>query len=94
MDMAGQTRIESTRSEMVITMRNVTTSSSTLMASAKSVAADPKSGQAKNNLTAAAMGVTESINDLINVYTSASPGQNECDNAVRAIQVNTALTYK
>jgi len=69
-------------------MRNVTTSSSTLMASAKSVAADPKSGQAKNNLTAAAMGVTESINDLINVYTSASPGQNECDNAVRAIQAS------
>ena len=88
MDMAGQTGVESVRSEMVITMRNVTSTSSTLMSSAKSVAADPNSGQAKNNLTAAAMGVTESINDLINVYTSASPGQNECDNAVRAIQVS------
>ena len=31
-------------------------------------------------------GVTESINNLINVYTSAAPGQNECDNAIRAIQ--------
>ena len=31
-------------------------------------------------------GVTESINNLINVYTSAAPGQKECDNAVRAIQ--------
>ena len=27
-----------------------------------------------------------SINDLINIYTSAAPGQKECDNAVRAIQ--------
>ena len=86
MDMAGQTKVSQTRSEMVITMKNVTTSSSTLLSSAKSVAADPQGGQAKNNLAAAARGVTESINDLINVYTSASPGQNECDNAVRAIQ--------
>ncbi len=31
-------------------------------------------------------GVTESINNLINVYTSAAPGQTECDNAIRAIQ--------
>lgn len=30
--------------------------------------------------------MTRSINDLINVYTSAAPGQNECDNAIRAIQ--------
>ena len=31
-------------------------------------------------------GVTESINDMINVYTSVAPGQKECDNAIRAIQ--------
>ena len=31
-------------------------------------------------------GLTESLNNLINVYTSAAPGQTECDNAIRAIQ--------
>merc|ERR1711963_105914 len=71
---------------MVTTMRNVTSSSSTFLNFAKTVSIDPTAPQAKNNLTAAARGVTESINNLINVYTSAAPGQNECDNAIRAIQ--------
>eukprot|EP00091_Calanus_sinicus_P014499 TRINITY_DN32062_c0_g1_i1.p1 TRINITY_DN32062_c0_g1~~TRINITY_DN32062_c0_g1_i1.p1 ORF type:complete len:134 (-),score=28.65 TRINITY_DN32062_c0_g1_i1:188-589(-) len=71
---------------MASTMMNVTTVSSTFLSSAKSVAADPSAPNAKNNLATAARGVTESINNLINVYTSAAPGQKECDSAIRAIQ--------
>ena len=86
MDMAGQTKVSDTRTSMVSTMKSVTSSSSTFLSSAKTVAADPSAPNARNNLATAARGVTESINDLINVYTSAAPGQKECDNAVRAIQ--------
>lgn len=32
--------------------------------------------------------VTESINQLINVCTVSAPGQKECDNALRQIQVS------
>ena len=54
MDMAGQTRVEETRVEMVSTMKNVTMSSSTFLSSAKTVAVDPSAPQAKNNLANAA----------------------------------------
>ena len=86
MDMAGQTTSQETRATMMTTMRSVTTSSQTFLSSAKTVAADSSAPNARNNLASAARGVTESINDLINVYTSAAPGQKECDSAVRAIQ--------
>jgi len=86
MDMAGQTSTSETKTHMVSTMMNVTSVSSTFLSSAKSVAADPSAPNAKNNLATAARGVTESINNLINVYTSAAPGQKECDSAIRAIQ--------
>merc|ERR1719471_895893 len=86
MDMAGQTSVGETKTNMVSTMMNVTTVSSTFLSSAKSVAIDPSAPNAKNNLSTAARGVTEAINNLINVYTSAAPGQKECDNAIRAIQ--------
>merc|ERR1719422_2797016 len=86
MDMAGQTSVGETKTNMVSTMMNVTTVSSTFLSSAKSVAIDPSAPNAKNNLSTAARGVTEAINNLINVYTSGAPGQNECDSAIRAIQ--------
>ena len=86
MDMAGQTGTSQTKTQMVSTMMNVTSVSSTFLSSAKTVAADPTAPNAKNNLASAARGVTEAINNLINVYTSAAPGQNECDSAIRAIQ--------
>merc|ERR1719193_2518948 len=86
MDMAGQQSTAETKTQMVSTMMNVTTVSSTFLSSAKSVAANPTAPNAKNNLATAARGVTESINNLINVYTSAAPGQKECDSAIRAIQ--------
>jgi len=86
MDMAGQTSMGETKTQMVSTMMSVTSVSSTFLSSAKSVAIDPKAPNAKNNLATAARGVTEAINNLINVYTSAAPGQKECDSAIRAIQ--------
>merc|ERR1719193_2036756 len=94
MDMAGQTANNAqngqqrpeTKTQMVSTMMNVTHMSSSFLSSARTVAADPSAPNAKNNLSTAARGVTDAINDLINVYTSAAPGQNECDSAIRAIQ--------
>ncbi|XP_076679087.1 talin_middle and talin-RS domain-containing protein rhea isoform X2 [Andrena cerasifolii] len=85
MEMAGQTTIE-TRGQMVVSLKNVSMTSSKLLVTAKSVAADPSAPNAKNQLSAAARAVTDSINYLVDVCTSAAPGQNECDNAIRNIQ--------
>ncbi len=54
MDMAGQTRTVDARKNMVVTMKNVTSSSSTFLSSAKTVAADPSAPSAKSNLANAA----------------------------------------
>ncbi|XP_012276723.1 talin-1 isoform X2 [Orussus abietinus] len=86
MEMAGQTSVETTRTQMVVSLKNVSMTSSKLLVTAKSVAADPNAPNAKNQLSAAARAVTDSINYLIDVCTSAAPGQNECDNAIRNIQ--------
>ncbi|KZC14531.1 Talin-1 [Dufourea novaeangliae] len=85
MEMAGQTTIE-TRTQMVVSLKNVSMTSSKLLVTAKFVAADPGAPNAKNQLSAAARAVTDSINYLVDVCTSAAPGQNECDNAIRNIQ--------
>ncbi|XP_014474910.1 PREDICTED: talin-1 isoform X3 [Dinoponera quadriceps] len=85
MEMAGQTAVE-TRSQVVVSLKNVSMTSGKLLVAAKSVAADPTAPNAKNQLSAAARAVTDSINYLVDVCTSAAPGQNECDNAIRNIQ--------
>lgn len=61
--------------------------SSKLLLAAKSVSADPNAPNTKNLLSQAARAVTESINQLINVCTVSAPGQKECDNALRQIQM-------
>ena len=61
--------------------------SSKLMVAAKSVSADPNAPNARNLLAQAARAVTESINNLFDICTQAAPGQKECDNALRQIQV-------
>ncbi|KAF5290986.1 hypothetical protein FQA39_LY14517 [Lamprigera yunnana] len=86
MEMAGQTKDTNVRGKMVHSIRNVSTVSSTLLTTAKSVSADPNLPNGKNQLAAAARAVTDSINHLLDVYTSATPGQTECDNAIRNIQ--------
>ncbi|XP_039305998.1 talin-1 isoform X2 [Solenopsis invicta] len=85
MEMASQTTIE-TRTQVVVSLKNVSMTSSKLLMTAKSIAADPTAPNAKNQLSAAARAVTDSINYLVDVCTSAAPGQNECDNAIRNIQ--------
>ncbi|KDR19212.1 Talin-1 [Zootermopsis nevadensis] len=86
MEMAGQTRDKEVQGQMVVSLKNVSLVSSKLLVTAKSVAANPSAPNAKNQLAAAARMVTESINYLIDVCTSAAPGQKECDNAIRKIQ--------
>ena len=36
--------------------------------------------------------VTDSINELLNVCTSYGPGQRECDNALRKIEVGKVIS--
>jgi len=86
MEMAGSTKDREVQSNMVVSLKSVSMTSSKLLVSAKAVASDPNAPNAKNQLASAARAVTDSINSLINVCTSAAPGQKECDGAVRAIQ--------
>ncbi|XP_072378613.1 talin-1 isoform X3 [Diabrotica undecimpunctata] len=86
MEMAGQTPDVSVRGEMVHSLKTVSTSSSTLLTTAKALSADPNLPNGKNQLAAAARAVTDSINHLVNVCTSAAPGQNECDNSIRQMK--------
>lgn len=86
MEMAGTTQDRGVQGQIVISLKSVSMSSSKLLVSAKTVSADPNAPNAKNQLATAARAVTDSINNLINICTSAAPGQKECDNAVRAIQ--------
>ncbi|CAH1114601.1 unnamed protein product [Psylliodes chrysocephalus] len=85
-EMAGQTVDASVRGEMVHSLKTVSMTSSTLLTTAKALSADPNLPNGKNQLAAAARAVTDSINHLVNVCTSAAPGQNECDNAIRQIK--------
>ncbi|XP_046684218.1 talin-1 isoform X2 [Homalodisca vitripennis] len=86
MEMAGQTKDTEVRGQMVVSLKNVSMVSSKLLVTAKYVAADPAAPNAKNQLAAAARAVTDSVNYLVDVCTSAAPGQKECDNAIRNIQ--------
>lgn len=94
MEMAGQTKDADTRSQMIVSLKNVSLVSSKLLTVAKTANADPSAPNAKNNLTAAARAVTEAINGLVDVCTASAPGQKECDNAVRAIQSTRSLLEK
>ncbi|XP_013778384.1 talin-2-like [Limulus polyphemus] len=94
MEIVGQTKDTEVRGQMVVSLKNVSMVSSKLLVAAKSVAADPSAPNAKNQLALAARAVTESINHLINVCTSAAPGQKECDSAIRNIQMMRPLLEK
>jgi talin len=94
MEMAGQTKDTETRSQMIVSLKNITLVSGKLLTVAKTANADPSAPNAKNNLTAAARAVTEAINGLVDVCTASAPGQKECDNAVRAIQSTRSLLEK
>uniref|UniRef100_A0A8W8NJ43 Talin-1 n=1 Tax=Magallana gigas TaxID=29159 RepID=A0A8W8NJ43_MAGGI len=85
--MAGLSKDGDTQNQIVGGLKNVSMVSSKLLLAAKSVSADPNAPNTKNLLPQAARAVTESINQLINVCTVSAPGQKECDNAFRQIQM-------
>lgn len=86
MEMAGQSQEPDVRNQIILSLKNISMTSSKLLQTAKMVSVDPTSPNAKNQLTAAARAVTQSINYLIDACTFAAPGQKECDNAIRNIQ--------
>ncbi|KAM3956237.1 LOW QUALITY PROTEIN: talin_middle and talin-RS domain-containing protein rhea [Aphomia sociella] len=86
MEMAGQTEDRDSQAVMVTSMKSVTVNSSKLLGTAKFVSQDLTRPNAKNDLANAARAVTESINRLVDVCTSAAPGQKECAAGVRSIR--------
>ncbi|XP_022816800.1 talin-1 isoform X8 [Spodoptera litura] len=86
MEMAGHTEDRDAQTLMVSSMKSVTVNSSKLLGTAKSVSQDLTRPNAKNQLAAAARAVTESINRLVDVCSSAAPGQKECAAAIRSIR--------
>ena len=87
MTLAGATKDRQSRDDMIGTLRNVSMSSSNLLLAAKGLSVDPNAPNVQNRLAAAARSVTDSINALLNLCSSAGPGQRECDNALRNIEV-------
>ncbi|XP_066270434.1 talin-1-like isoform X16 [Branchiostoma lanceolatum] len=87
MQMAAQTSDDEQQSLMVSNLKSISMSSSKLLLAAKSLSADPNAPNAKNQLASAARSVTDSINQLINICMQTAPGQKECDNALRNIEV-------
>lgn len=86
LEMAGQTQDTTSQINMVNGLRGVSATSVSLLSTAKSIASDPSQPNARNQLSSASRTVTESINYLVDVCTQATPGQKECDNAIRSIE--------
>ncbi|XP_038046321.1 talin-1-like isoform X5 [Patiria miniata] len=86
MGMAGAAPSKEAQGEMVGSLKTISVTSSKLLLVVKAMSADPNAPNAKNLLAAAARGVTESINNLIDTFMQAAPGQKECDNSLRNIQ--------
>ncbi|KAL3884759.1 hypothetical protein ACJMK2_024867 [Sinanodonta woodiana] len=85
--LAGISKDRDTQTQIVGGLKSVSMVSSKLLLAAKSVSADPNAPNAKNLLAQAARAVTESINQLIDICTVSAPGQKECENALRQIQM-------
>ena len=58
-----------------------------MLLAAKALSADPNAPNVMNHLATAARAVTDAINMLLNLCSSSGPGQKECDNALRNIEV-------
>ena len=87
MEMAGVTRERDTRTQIVSGLKSVSMSSSKLLIQSKGFIIDPNAPNSKNQLTQAVRMVTDSISHLMDVCTTSAPGQQECDNALRQMQV-------
>ena len=66
-------------------LRTISVSSSNLLLAAKALSADPNAPM--NQLAAAARALTDAINSLLDLCSTSGPGQKECDNALRNIEV-------
>uniref|UniRef100_A0A2K5S759 Talin 2 n=1 Tax=Cebus imitator TaxID=2715852 RepID=A0A2K5S759_CEBIM len=86
-EMAGQAQTKEDQIQVIGNLKNISMASSKLLLAAKSLSVDPGAPNAKNLLAAAARAVTESINQLITLCTQQAPGQKECDNALRELEV-------
>ncbi|CAJ0936101.1 unnamed protein product [Ranitomeya imitator] len=73
--------------QVIGNLKTISMASSKLLLAAKSLSVDSGAPSAKNLLAAAARAVTESINQLITICTQQAPGQKECDNALRELEV-------
>ena len=69
-------------------LRTISVSSSKLLLAAKALSADPNAPNVMNQLAAAARAVTDAINNLLDLCSTSGPGQKECDNALRNIEVS------
>uniref|UniRef100_A0A3Q2Y8S6 Talin 2a n=1 Tax=Hippocampus comes TaxID=109280 RepID=A0A3Q2Y8S6_HIPCM len=87
-EMAGHTQKRDDQVQVISNLKNISMASSKLLLAAKSLSVDPAAANAKNLLAAAARAVTDSINQLITLCTQQAPGQKECDNALRELEVN------
>uniref|UniRef100_A0A673WCK6 Talin 2a n=1 Tax=Salmo trutta TaxID=8032 RepID=A0A673WCK6_SALTR len=93
-EMAGHTQRKDEQIQVIGNLKNISMASSKLLLAAKSLSVDPGAANAKNLLAAAARAVTESINQLITLATQQAPGQKECDNALRELEVpSTSIAY-
>lgn len=86
MEMAALTQSEVGRKDVIDSLKSLSDVSIKMVSAAKAVLLDPNAPNLKNNLTTLARMVIESINGLVNACSSATPGQRECDNAIRQIQ--------
>lgn len=85
MSLAAASQDKEMEKAMLGHLRSLATASSKILLAAKTLGADPSAPNAWNQLSGAARGVTDSINDLLSVLSSAAPGQKECDDALRKI---------
>ncbi|KRZ04679.1 Talin-1 [Trichinella zimbabwensis] len=76
----------SLREQMLQVLRVVVDQAIRLLLAVKAYGVNPNAANAKQQLTFAARSLTDSINRLVDVYTSGAPWQKECDNAIRNMQ--------
>ncbi|KHJ45469.1 I/LWEQ domain protein [Trichuris suis] len=86
MELASHQQDPAAREQMLNAMRVVVDHSIRLLSSVKTYSANPNAVNAKQQLTTAARSLTDSINRLVDVCTSGSPWQKECDSALRNMQ--------
>ena len=89
--LAGASKDKQSRDEMLGYLRTISVSSSKLLLAAKALSADPNAPNVMAQLAAAARSVTDAINSLLNLCSTSGPGQKECDNAARNIEVGCGL---